>query len=61
MVIYRQFFMFLFLSTTYLSPLWGLGARGLAFLHTFRPSGAFEGWCAVRTLQNVLFKQALTS
>ena len=23
----------------------------VVFLHTFRPSGAFKGWCAVRTLQ----------
>ena len=23
------------------------------------PAGAFRGWCAVRTLQNVLFKQVL--
>ena len=27
---------------------------------TFRPSGAFRGWCAVCTLQTVLFKQALS-
>ncbi len=44
--------MFLMLSATYLSPRWGLWVHGvLAFLHTFRPSGAFKCRCAERTLQ----------
>ena len=55
--------MFLLSSTTYLSPLWGLGAWGLwrfykpsrSLSHSLFvrliPSGAFRGWCAVRTLQ----------
>ncbi len=38
----------------------GAWCTGLwAFLYTYRPSGAFKGRCEVRTLQNVLFKQAL--
>ena len=37
-----SFFMLLLLSAMYLSPLWGLGARGLVILHTFRPSGAVK-------------------
>ncbi len=31
----------------------------MQYLYTCRPSGALKGWCAVRTLQIVLFKQAL--
>ena len=40
----------------------GLRCAGVSvYLYTCRPSGAFRGWCAVRTLQIVLFKQALNS
>ena len=44
--------MFLLLSAAYLSPR-SLGRTHypLAFLYTFRPSGAIRGWCALRTLQ----------
>ena len=51
--------MFLLLSAKYLSPRWGWVNGALAFLYTFRPSGAFKGWCAVRTLQMYFIKQAL--
>ena len=43
--------MLLLLSAVYLSPLWGYVCGVVAFLYTCRPSGAFRGWCAVRTLQ----------
>ena len=33
------------------APLGLLMRSESAFLHTYRPAGAFKGWCAVRTLQ----------
>ena len=53
--------MYLMLAATYLSPRWGLGTGVLAFLHTFRPAGAFKGWCAVRTLQMYFSNRFLSS
>ena len=44
---------FLLLYATYLSPRWGFLVHGvLAFLYTFRPSGAFRGRCAVDLYQS---------
>ncbi len=63
--------MFPSLAATYLSPRRGLGARGFGVsihLHgslsqslfaPLIPLWGFRCWCAVRTLQTVLFKQAL--
>ena len=57
--------MYLMLAATYL---WDLYGSSIAFVihslvHSLStrliPSGAFKGWCAVRTLQTALFKQAL--
>ena len=40
----------------------GAWVRGIvALLHTFRPSGAFKGWCAVRTLQMYFSNRILVS
>ena len=63
--------MFSLLAATYLSPRRGLGVRGFGVsihLHgslsqslfaPLIPLWGFRCWCAVRTLQTVLFKQAL--
>ena len=40
------------------NPRWGLDVQGFRCIYT-PASGAFKGWCAVRTLQIVLFKQGL--
>ena len=37
-----------------LIPRWGFGLVWLGFLYTFRAAGALKGWCAVRTLQEMV-------
>ena len=63
--------MFSLLAATYLSgflshslfarliPRLGLGVRGFGVSIHLPPLWGFRCWCAVRTLQTVLFKQAL--
>ena len=52
--------MFSLLAATYLSPRWGLGVRGFGVSIHLPPLWGFRCWCAVPTLQTVLFKQALS-